>query len=144
MTRVCRLSDGPLPEPSRGGPGRPSDEARDPEGREHEPGRHGDPRQHQPLERHFLARRSGDTYPGPRRPRPGRAAVSFPWSKTLCPFTNTYANPTDGWCGCSNVALSATVAASNTVMSAAIPDPRNPRSDHPPRSAAQRDILCTA
>src|SRR5207249_11566330 len=129
------FGDRPLPGPSRGGSprsglsgtlGKRSNEHRDPERRDHEPGRHGEPRQHQPPERHFLPRRSGDTYPGPRRPRPGRAAVSLPWSKTFCPFTNTYATPTDGWCGCSNVALSATVAGSNTVMSAARPDLSSP------------------
>src|SRR2546422_5258795 len=38
---------------------------------------------------HFLPRCSGGTYPGPRRPRPGRAAVSLPWSRTFCPFTRS-------------------------------------------------------
>src|SRR6185437_2782714 len=112
--------------------------------RHDEPHSDGHPRQHQPPERHCLPRCSRATYPGPRRPRPGRAAVSFPWSSTFCPFTNTYANPTDGWCGCSNVALSATVAGSNTVTSAAIPDLSNPRSDSPTRCAASPVILCTA
>src|SRR5207253_10146031 len=55
----------------------------------HEPHRDPQPREHQPRERHLPPRASGGTYPGPRNPRPGRAAVSFPWSSTFWPFTNT-------------------------------------------------------
>src|SRR5437879_1782582 len=46
------------------------------------------PGQRQPAERH-RPRKSRGTYPGPRSPRPGRAAVSLPWSSTVCPFTMT-------------------------------------------------------
>src|SRR5438552_11713008 len=55
----------------------------------HEPHRDRQPREHEPRERHGVPRASGATYPGPRSPRPGRAAVSFPWSSTFWPFTNT-------------------------------------------------------
>src|ERR1051325_4940578 len=39
-----------------------------------EPHRDRQPREHEPRERHFV----GAAYPGPRSPRPGRVAVSFP------------------------------------------------------------------
>src|SRR5438094_6807136 len=111
--------------------------------REGEEQGHRQPGAEQPPERH-RRRRSGGTYPGPRSPRPGRAAVSVPWSSTFCPFTNTYANPTDDWCGCSNVARSATLLGSKTVMSAAMPGASRPRSRSPTRSAASEVILRTA
>src|ERR1051325_572427 len=50
-----------------------------------EPHRDPQPREHEPRARPFV----GAAYPGPRSPRPGRAAVSFPWSSTFWPFTNT-------------------------------------------------------
>src|SRR5947207_1350101 len=48
------------------------------------------------------------TTAGPYNTRPGRAAVIFPSSNATCPFTITCVTPTAYWCGCSNVALSAT------------------------------------
>src|SRR6266699_6551952 len=55
----------------------------------HEPHRDRQPRDHEPRERDCLPRASGATYPGPRSPRPGRPAVSFPWSSNFWPLTNT-------------------------------------------------------
>src|SRR5213594_1622827 len=43
--------------------------------------RHGQPREHEAAEAH--RRSCGGRYPGPRSPRPGRAAVSLPWSSTF-------------------------------------------------------------
>src|SRR5216117_668224 len=50
----------------------------EPVARSHQPHRHRQPREDEPPERHRLPRRSGGTYPGPRSPRPGRAAASLP------------------------------------------------------------------
>src|SRR3989442_13181140 len=102
------------------------------------------PREQQPAERHRPPRRCGGTYPGPRRPRPGRAAVTLPWSSTFRPLTYTYTMPTEGRCGCSNVARSDTVAGSNTVTSANMPGARTPRSVSPTRWAGREVSLRTA
>src|SRR6266851_833772 len=56
--------------------------------RDHEQGGDRQPREQQPAEGH-LPRRSGGRNPGPRSPRPGRAAVNVPWSSTTCPLTST-------------------------------------------------------
>src|SRR5947208_9607575 len=57
--------------------------------RHHEPHRDRQPREHEPRERHFAPGASGGTYPGPRNPRPGRAAGSVPWSSTFLPVRNS-------------------------------------------------------
>src|SRR5881409_3707940 len=85
--------------------------------REGEEQGHRQPGAEQPPERH-RRRRSGGTYPGPRSPRPGRAAVSVPRSATLL--------------------------GSKTVMSAAMSGASRPRSRSPTRSAASEVILRTA
>src|SRR2546423_12808542 len=53
-----------------------------------EPCRDREPREKEPRERHCLARCPGGTYPGPRKPRPGRAAGGLPWSSSFWPVTN--------------------------------------------------------
>jgi len=58
--------------------------------------------------------------PGPARARPLIATF---------PFTRTSLTPADSWCGSANVARSASVAGSNTTISAQAPSRRTPRPD---------------
>src|ERR1051326_489691 len=68
-----------------------------------------------PIDRRMLLlRRYG------RTARPPRAAVSFPWSTAIFPFTSTKSKPCEYWCGLAEVALASTRAGSNTNRSAAI------------------------
>jgi hypothetical protein len=50
---------------------------------------------------------------------PGPAPLCLSYSTTGWPFTSTSRNPVAYWCGCLNVALSCTLAGSNTTRSAA-------------------------
>ena len=56
--------------------------------------------------------------PGPARARPASSPVNAPPLIVTFPLTRTSLTPADSWCGSANVARSATVAGSNTTMSA--------------------------
>ena len=54
----------------------------------------------------------------PRTMRPGSAPVCSPLCSTRRPLIHTCCTPVESWCGCVNVARSATVVGSNTTTSA--------------------------
>src|SRR3954468_7946098 len=63
-----------------------------------------------------------------RNTRPGVASVNLPSRRTGTPFTSTSPTPSASFCGSAYVAVSRTVAGSNTTTSANAPGRSTPRS----------------